>query len=134
MARPLAECGTFSAYKRHKRNGDPVDDACAEAAREQKNSRVATKREDAAEVVRLAIVDAPPPSDSTDQLEKARWNLRILEASMEAGVSSGMASLSKQHADLVALIVRLEAQTKPEVSALDQLAQRRAERLAAASL
>lgn len=134
MARPRAECGTFSAYKRHKRNGDPVDEACAQAARDQKNSRVSEKRDEAAAVVRLAIVNSPPPDAQTDQLEKARWNLRILEASMEAGVSSGMASLSKQHADLVALIVRLESQAKPEVSALDQLAQRRAERLAAASV
>ena len=134
MARPLAECGSFSAYKRHKRNGEVVDDACAQAARDQKNARVGAKRDDAAQLVRLAIVDAPPAADSTDQLEKARWNLRILEATMEAGVPSGMASLSKQHADLVALIVRLEGQVKPEVSALDQLAQRRAERLAAASV
>ena len=134
MSRSLAECGSFSAYKRHKRNGEVVDDACAQAARDQKNARVVAKRDDAAQVVRLAIADAPPAADSTDQLEKARWNLRILEATMEAGVPSGMASLSKQHADLVALIVRLEGQVKPEVSALDQLAQRRAERLAAASV
>ena len=130
MVRPLAPCGTFTAYKRHKRNGEDVDAACAQAARDQKNVRAAVKRNEQAEVVRLAIVDAPAPEPGTDQLEKARWNLRILEATMEAGVSSGMASLSKQHAELVDLIVRLEALDKPEVSALDQLAKRRAERLA----
>lgn len=26
-----APCGTVSAYKRHKRHGEPVDDACREA-------------------------------------------------------------------------------------------------------
>lgn len=134
MARPLAECGTFSAYKRHKRNGDEVDEACAEAARVQKNSRVAAKRESAAEVVRLAIVDAPPLEPGIDELEEARFNLSIVKATMQAGAPTGMAALSKQYADLVALVKRLENLEKPEVSALDQLAQRRAERLAAASL
>lgn len=134
MARPLAECGTFSAYKRHKRNGDPVDDACAEAAREQKNSRVAAKRDEATEVVRLAIVEAPPLEPGIDELEEARFNLSIVKATMQAGAPTGMAALSKQYADLVALVKRLESQSNPEVSKLDQLAQRRAERLAAASL
>jgi hypothetical protein len=134
MARPSAECGTFSAYKRHKRNGDPVDDACAQAARDQKNDRVAAKRADVTEVVRLAIVDALPPEPGIDELEEARLNLSIVRATMVAGVPTGMAALSKQYADLVALVKRLENQAKPEVSALDQLANRRAERLAAASL
>lgn len=130
MARPLAPCGTFTAYKRHKRNGEPVDDACAQSAREQANSRNALKRESAAEVVRLAIVDAPEPVEGIDELEEARFNLSIVKATMQAGVPTGMAALSKQYAELVSLIKRLEDQAKPEVSALDQLAKRRAERLA----
>lgn len=28
---PSAPCGTSSAYKRHKRHGEPVDDACRQA-------------------------------------------------------------------------------------------------------
>lgn len=28
---PTAPCGTVSAYKRHKRNGEPIDDACRQA-------------------------------------------------------------------------------------------------------
>lgn len=131
MARPLAPCGTFSAYKRHKRRGESVDDACAQAARDQANSRNAETRAEAAEVVQLAIVDAPPPEPAIDELEEARLNLTIVKATMMAGVPTGMAALSKQYADLVVLIKRLEDQAKPEVSALDQLAKRRAERLAA---
>jgi hypothetical protein len=129
----LAPCGTFTAYKRHKRNGESVDDACAEAARVQKNVRVEAKRGETAEVVRLAIADAPPAPDAIDELEEARLNLSIVRATMVAGVPTGMAALSKQYADLVALVKRLETQTSSEVSALDQLANRRAERLAAAS-
>lgn len=131
MARPLAPCGTFSAYKRHKRNGEPVDPACAQAARDQKNARTAAKRAEAAEVVQLAIVAAPTEHESVDELERLRWNLRILEATMEAGVPTGMAALSKQHAELVARIVKLEASASPKESKLDELARRRAERLAA---
>lgn len=133
MGRPLAECGTFSAYKRHKRNGDVVDDACAQAARDQKNGRVAARRDESAEVVRLAIVEAVPPEPGIDELEEARFNLSIVKATMESGVPTGMAALSKQYAELVSLVKRLETQAKPEVSALDQLAKRRAERLAASS-
>ena len=133
MARSLAECGTFTAYKRHKRNSEPVDDACAQAARDQKNVRAAGKRDETAEVVRLAIVDAPPLEPGIDELAEARLNLSLVKATMMAGVPSGMAALSKQYADLVALVRRLETQDKPGVSALDQLANRRAERLAASS-
>lgn len=126
----LAECGTFTAYKRHKRNGEAVDELCAAAAREQKNARVEAKREAASEVVRLAVQEADPSPASLDELAKLRWNLSILEATMTAGVPNGMAALSKQHVDLVAAIARLENASKPEVSALDQLAQRRAARIA----
>lgn len=32
LGRPVTEpCGTSAAYKRHKRNGEPVDAACREA-------------------------------------------------------------------------------------------------------
>lgn len=130
MARMPAPCGTFTAYKRHKRNGDAIDSACAQAARDQVNVRNQDKRDIANEVVRLAIVDAPPDPESLDELEELRWNLTILKATMNAGVASGMAALSKQHADLVAAITRLEAADKPGVSVLDQIAQRRADRIA----
>lgn len=129
----LAPCGSFTAYKRHKRNGEPVDEACAQAARDQKNVRAAEKRDETAEVLRLAIADAPPEPERIDELAEARLNLSIVRAAMQAGVPTGLAALSKQYADLVALVKRLEAQENPEVSALDQLAQRRAERLAASS-
>lgn len=132
MGRPLAPCGTFTAYKRHKRNGEAVDDACAQAARDQANSRNAEKSDASADVVKLAIVDAPVV-ESIDELSEARENLRIVKATMLAGVPTGMAALSKQYADLVALIRRLEDAEKPKESKLDELARRRAERLAASS-
>ena len=33
MPRPPAPCGTNSAYLRHRRRGEPVDEACLEAHR-----------------------------------------------------------------------------------------------------
>ena len=133
MARELAECGTFTAYKRHKRNHEDVDSACAQAARDQKNVRADAKRAEVAEVVHLAILDAPPEEPGIDELAEARLNLSIVRATMQAGVPTGLAALSKQYADLVSLVKRLENADKPGVSALDQLANRRAERLAASS-
>lgn len=133
MAKPLAPCGTFTAYKRHKRRGEPVDAACEAAMREQKNERTAAARKAANEVVRLAVSEVGPPAEAIDELEKLRWNLAVLEAAMRSGAASGMAALSKQHAELVATIHRLETREKPGVSVLDQLAQRRAERLAASA-
>src|SRR5690554_4493455 len=100
MARKLAECGTFTAYKRHKRLGEAVDEACAQAARDQKNVRSAAEREASAEVVRLAIADAAPVVEGIDELDEARFNLSIVKATMQSGVPNGMAALSKQYADL----------------------------------
>lgn len=126
----LAPCGTITAYQRHKRRQEPVDEACAQAARDQKNKRVAAKRDDLASVVRLSIAETPPPEAPLDELSKLRWNLSILEATMSAGVPTGMAALSKQHADLVAAIARLEKANRPEMSVFDQLRQRREDRIA----
>lgn len=133
MAPPLRPCGTPAAYRRHKRNGEPVDDACAQAARDQKNARADEKRAEATEIVHLAIMDAPVEDEPIDELAEARENLRIVKATMQSGVPAGMAALSKQYADLVSHIKRLEGASKPEVSALDQLAQRRSDRLSASA-
>lgn len=128
MGRPQAPCGTFTAYKRHKRNHEPVDEECAQAARDQKNSRVEAKREERMSQARLKLAEAPV-EQSVDELERLRWNLRVLEAAMEAGMPSGLASASKQHMDLVAKIKKLEAQNDPKGGVLDDIARRRQERL-----
>lgn len=133
MARELKPCGTWAAYMRHRRRGEPVCEPCAAAARDQKTSRKREEQARRAEVVKLAIVETPAPEPGLVELDRLRWNLRILEATMEAGVPTGMAALSKQHAELVARIVKLEGGSKPKESKLDELARRRAERLAAAS-
>ncbi len=133
MTRDLKPCGTTAAYRRHLRKGEHPCAACLAANAEAKKSKVDANRAGAAAVVKLAVAEAPSPPESVDELDRLRWNLRILEATMEAGVPTGMAALSKQHAELVARIVHLEGASKPKESKLDELARRRAERLAAAS-
>lgn len=41
---PSAPCGTVSAYKRHKRNGEPVDDACRLAYNAEQRRLYAQRR------------------------------------------------------------------------------------------
>lgn len=52
---------------------------------------------------------------------------------MAAGTQQGAAALAKQRLDVVALIKRLEGAAKPKESMLDELARKRAERLARAA-
>ena len=141
MGRPLAECGTFTAYKRHKRNGEPVDDACAQAARDQANERNAGKRASGAEKVRAALAVLPEPDPEpesepvtgVDELAEAYETLNWIKALMAAGTQQGAAALAKQRLEVVALIKRLEGAAKPKESMLDELARKRAERLAKAA-
>lgn len=137
MARPLAPCGTFSAYKRHKRNGEAVDDECRRAAEETATERREVSRGAANAAVRSAIPLVAPTSPARariDELAEAHATLDWIKAQMDAGVAQGAASLAKQRMEIVALIKRLEETSKPaEVSALDQLAQRRKDRLANAA-
>lgn len=135
MGRPLAACGTFSAYKRHKRNGEPVDDACAQAARDQANERNAGKRVSGAEKVKaaLAVLPESEPVAGVDELAEAYETLNWIKALMAAGTQQGAAALAKQRLDVVALIKRLEGAAKPKESMLDELARKRAERLAKAA-
>lgn len=39
MLTRLAPCGSYAAYRRHRRYGEPVDEACQQAARDQWNQR-----------------------------------------------------------------------------------------------
>lgn len=129
MTRTLKPCGTTAAYRRHLRKGEKPCGACRDANAAAKRAHVIEARQEVAEVVRLSIAEASAP-EVLDELDRLRWNLKIVESTMAAGVPSGLAALSKQHADLVKAIVRLESAASPEVSKLDELAARRAARLA----
>ncbi len=125
-----APCGTFTAYKRHKRNGEEVDEACAQAARDQRNERSAAKRAESAMSVQAAVKSAPPMED-VDPLEEALDNLRIVRAVLrdEGTPANTVAALTKRRDDLVDRIQKLrEAQAPVEVSVVDELTNRRRDR------
>lgn len=128
MARELAPCGSFTAYKRHLRRKESVDEACAQAARDQKNSRVDAARVESASRVSLALA-AEPAVDVLDELDEAKENLRAVKAAMSEAPANAVAALSKRREELVRRIVVLSKANEPEMSVFDQLRQRREERL-----
>lgn len=129
MARQLAPCGTFSAYKRHKRNGEPVDAACQTAAREYRREQRAGERAAGAEVVQLAV-ERDRRSEMPAELADAVENFRIVKAAMESATPGAVAPLSKRRQELVAEIARLQGDSGQRGGVLSDLAKRRAARIA----
>lgn len=128
----LQPCGTYAAYRRHLRSGEPVDAGCAQAARDQKNVRAVAGLVESAEVVALAVA-VEPVVDSVDELEECLENLRIVRAAMSEAPANSIAGLSKRREELVARIAKLQLAKVPKVGVLDQLAARRAERRTASA-
>jgi hypothetical protein len=127
MSRVLEACGTPAAYRRHKRKGEPVDEACAQAARDQKNVRKDVAQATAGAAVAVAF-ESEPGVDDLDPLEEARDNLRIIRAALRSGPPPNtVAALTKRRDEAVDRIRQIMAET-PEVSAFDQLAAKRAAR------
>lgn len=156
MPRPLQPCGTHAAYKRHKRRGERPCDACARAAREfsrRQRERArggvpssavvapivaaqARRHEgDAVELVEAVVsygksaqVEVPTTEDPA---ASARWALRRVRAAMLTARPADVAALARAESEIVE---RLNAATASEapapVSALDQIAARRAARMA----
>lgn len=145
MGRRIAECGTWSAYKRHKRRGEEACDACKKAAVEQSRKQ----RERAAQIkiqgfdgetVSVSQIVAygqsiivPVPA-TENPLESARWRLHRVRAALLVASPRDVASLSDAEAKCIAEVERLTAESSPaKESVLDQLANKRAERLANAA-
>lgn len=130
MARELQPCGTHAAYRRHLKRGETPCAPCAGAAREQKNSRKRGERREDAER-RLAVVPDVVVEDP-DPLEVARANYAIVTATLYGNdvSSSAIARLTERREQLADRIRKLNGSDKAEVSVLDQLAQRRKDRVA----
>lgn len=128
---PQPPCGTFRAYYRHNKLGEPIDEACAQAARDQANGRNRMQKEEAEERLNDAL-DREPAVKTAEltELEEALENLRILRATMKVAPPNAIAALSKRREELTAKIIRLRdgADDKKKGSALDQLTERRANR------
>lgn len=132
MAAQLAPHGSEGAYRRHLRHGEKPCTKCAAAARQRRQDRKVKVRSEKAALVQLRISPRPEPAqdEPLDELTDARANMRLLQAAMREAAPGAMASLSKQREALAARIARLQEASKPKTGVLDEIARRRAARLA----
>lgn len=131
MTRELKPCGTTAAYRRHLRNGEDPCGVCLDAnARGKQDSKSRSQEARSAEVRSILSVVPDPVVSEIDELAEAYETLEWVKSLMAAGVTQGAASLAKQRVELVSLIKRLEGAGKSGVGALDEIARKRADRLA----
>lgn len=128
----MADCGTVAGYHAHKRRSEDTCPDCREAMAKDKRDKRATERARAAASMAEAIETEPDVEPGLDPLELARWNARLVRAAMRTSGPRDMAANSKRLEELGALIAKLEAErddSKKKVSPLDEIANRRAQRL-----
>lgn len=106
MARPPAPCGTFSAYKRHKRKSEPVDDACHRAMQAEvaKRSARATDSEQSATVTLLPAALAMDEQLRLDARAELMANMQLVKAAMQRVAETDplkIVTLSKRHSELL---------------------------------
>ncbi|WP_346843745.1 hypothetical protein [uncultured Rothia sp.] len=148
MSKEVQPCGTHAAYVRHRRKGEECVE-CRESERERVALRRAERREaeiavqpsgaflshigDVGQVVRQG--DEPVRIEvplSFDPVDSAKWRLAKVRGAMAVSSPRDMAALAKVEAEIIELLNELAApKEEKKVSALDQLAAKRAERLAA---
>lgn len=115
MARPPAPCGTLSAYKRHKRKGEAVDQACLAAMKADSASRRADADDDAhsAPIVALpggSVKFPDAPAVDVDARAELLANMALVKRAMEAIAEADpmkIVTLSKRHSELVAELVKV---------------------------
>lgn len=134
MAGKLAPCGTYAAYKRHVRRGEPVDDACAATNTEEAQASISGAAT-AMAVRKETFISEESEVDlkTLNKLDDALENLRIVRASLKACPPSAVANLSKRRQELTEYIVMLRDGIEEEgKDPVDAIAERRANRPAVA--
>ena len=96
MARELKPCGTVAAARRHQRAGEELDEACAQAIRDEKNGRVDARRAEDAVAAREAM---PPPSAEVSRDAVLHEVLRTLRGQLAEAPPQSVASNAKQIRD-----------------------------------
>lgn len=118
MVAVLAPCGTAAAYRRHKRKGEPVDEACRVAAREAEAARrreASGNGEGNGAVLQLRPgATAAGASTESRQLARGRLvaQLERLEKAMDKVIESEpmqIVTLSKRHSEVLAELLALDA-------------------------
>lgn len=119
MARAKAACGTYSAYKRHLRDGEPVDDACRQASVERSREQSRLRKGEELDAERVTAPPAPPRQPNTSRQESLEWNLALVEAAMQDVEASKLAPLSKRHSELLAELATVCGGTVKEADPFD---------------
>ena len=99
----LAPCGTFTAYRRHLRREEPVDDACQQAAADEARERRAAKREQES-VKAPADAFAASTEEPLEELVELRGMYAVLKTHMDSAPPQSIAAIVRQ-AD--AVLVRI---------------------------
>lgn len=133
MPRSLAPCGTFSAYRRHLRRDEPIDEACREAANTEARERRAAKREK--ETVKIPAVapaaagpdeaDAAPtvPAGPLEELSELHAMYTVLKTHMASAPPQSIAAIVRQADAVLVRITELEGrEEKSEGGLLDGVA------------
>lgn len=81
-------------------------------------------------VVLSALPAVEPDAESVDELTVAREALVAVRTAMRSAPPGSVAILAAKSVELAAVVRRLEGALKPKESKLDELARRRAERIA----
>lgn len=88
MPRPKAPCGTYTAYKRHLRDGEEVDAACRKAQQERDaarstsaGARVSRQAREASEKAPEPPLEPPAPMPTTEEGHVSR--LEVLKELLE---------------------------------------------------
>ncbi|MCC4906961.1 hypothetical protein [Microbacterium sp. cx-59] len=134
MGKPKARCGTDAAYRRHLRNGDPVDDACRDA---HAATRRASRRSPAAPTTPTTPTAPEPPDAETaddgdaDDLELIVKTLRKAFVKIAADDPTKLAPIAREFRTAVES-KRGPVEPPKELTLAEQLAQARAARAARA--
>lgn len=143
MPRAKAPCGTYTAYKRHLRLKEPVDDACRAAQREHDSARSTSSSARAArQGAPVPPVEPPPPTPTTEDGHVSR--LEVLKDLLEEQRTL-LPQLRRTDPARAYLLMREQRETVREIAEIqgngqakgvtlaDQLAEARAARAARAA-
>lgn len=130
MPKSLAPCGTFSAYRRHLRRDELVDDACREAANAEARGRRAAKREKQTVRVPALVPSAPAPDGAgpapaaadgpIDEIDELRAMYGVLKAHMQEAPPQSIAAIVRQADAVLVRITEIEGrEEKSEGGLLD---------------
>lgn len=132
MARELQPCGTWAAAKRHRRNKEPVCEACRRAEADYQASRKAARESDLVE--KIAVTEALEPKSGV--LDPRRELLAMydeLGKQLQVAPPNAAAGIVKQRVAILEMLTKSNGNTQVSSAdgGVDELARRRKARRSA---